>query len=122
MEDPSITFTAREWAMHEAGVTQGEASAMKSLAIQLRQSLAQSIGTARVQVKKAKTKKAASDLRAFETWVGGLQPWIDAVLKDSEKRQQIADSQVQQIGPVRRNLRKRVANAILAAKKEFFQR
>ncbi len=118
-KDPSITFSAREWAMHEAGVTQGMAAGMKATASQLRQSLAQSVEIARAQVKKAKTKKAASDLKAFEVWVGGLQPWMDAVLKDAEKRLLIADSQVRQIGPVSRNLRNRIVNAIMTGVSEF---
>ena len=105
--------------MHQAGVTEGTATGMKAVADQLRQSLAQSVDTARVQSESSEDEAAATNLKASEAWANGFQPWIDAVLKDAEKRMETSNAQVKQIGPAPRNLRNRLVNAILAARKEL---
>ena len=122
--DNSIAFTAREFAMHEAGVIQGTGTGMKAVASQLRQSLSQSVNTARKQVEESddETDTPAQSLEALETWVAGFQPWIDAILKDAESNIQRSNARVQEIGPAPRNLRNRVVSAIMAARTELSKR
>ncbi|MEA3225121.1 MAG: hypothetical protein U9Q07_04160 [Planctomycetota bacterium] len=120
-KDPSITFTAREWAMHQAGVVQGTATGMKAVATQLRQALTLSVDAARKQVEKGddETDVSESGLAALETWTGSLQPWIDAILKDAEKYMEQSNARVKEIGPAPRNLRNRFVGAILKGASEF---
>lgn len=97
--DPTINFTAREWAMHRAGSTQGYGLALKGVA--------------------ARLKQALESGKPFDELAESFKAWACDLESQAELRISTSNEDVNRIGPAPHNLRLRVHNAIVGAIEGF---
>lgn len=97
--DPTINFTAREWAMYRAGSAQGHGLAVKSVSAQL--------------------KHALQSGKPFDELVDSLKAWICDLESQAELQISTSNENVKRIGPAPSNLRLRLHNAIVGAIEGF---
>jgi hypothetical protein len=99
--DPTINFTAREWAMYKAGSGQGHGAALKAVSVQLKQALQSG--------------------KPFDELADSFKEWARDMESQAELRISTSNENVKRIGPAPSNLRTRVHNAIVGAIEGFKQ-